>query len=191
MYLILLLLLEFTPEQSYRDFRRLMDVIYSPHKHTYIFHVDVKSDPKLISQIHEFGSEAGNCHHIMPRNIAWAGLSTGEMMLALMHEAYERSDSWEYFVLIGHESFPLTSLAYTENFLYSQPKGSNFVHCMRVDGYDFFGQWENVIHRMEEIVVDDFQGVLIEKINKRRKLWSDITFYKGIQLVVLSRDFVR
>ena len=112
-------------------------------------------------------------------------------MIALMQEAFERGASWEYFVLIGHESVPLVTLEYAERFLASHPPGTNFVHCMRVDGYDFFGQWERVVNRMEEIVVDDMQGTLIEKIPLKRRLWPEITFYKSIQLVVLSREFVR
>lgn len=167
-------------------------MIYHPEKHVYVFHVDVKSDPLLIHWIHNYCT-GDNCFHIEPRNVAWAGLTTGEMMLALMHEALEAGESWEHFVLIGHESVPITTLEYAEAYIGAFPLDTNFIHCMNVGGYDFFGQWENAYSRLEQVVVDSFSGRLFEGLNIKRSVpWSDsITFYKSIQLVVLSREFVR
>jgi hypothetical protein len=119
-------------------------------------------------------------------------MSCGEMMLALMQAAYEFNEvNWEYFILIGHESVPLTNLMYVEMFLSAFPKGTNFMNCWEVSGYDFFGQWEDNTYRLEDIVVDSFDGFLIEDIREKRHPPKDITFFKSIQLVVVSRDFVR
>jgi hypothetical protein len=127
------------------------------------------------------------------RNVGWAGLTTGEMMLALMHESYIQSYSspYDYFLLTGHESFALTSIEYMEDYLNSFPRGSNFMNCWKVDGYDFFGQWESSLHRLEHIVIEDFNGGLIEDVNRNRQIPGNIQFYKSIQLVTVSRDFVQ
>ena len=198
----------------------------------------------------DFCGPKPNCLTIMSRNVAWAGLTTGEMMLALMQTAHEAGGSgnshaygdrfqedplykniqgnpipghnWSYFVLIGHESVPLVSLPYTEGFLASHPPNTNFMNCMPVGGYDFFGQWEDASSRLEEFHIDNFNGELVDvawnhdQIKQeaehgfrercgghlgdytppvrqpfRRKPPGDIVFYKSIQLMVVSREFVR
>jgi hypothetical protein len=184
-------------EDTFAAFDRLMRVIYSPHKHVYVVHVDVKSDSQLIDRIHGYCSgTAHNCLHVTPRNVAWAGLSTAEMMLALMQEAFEGDAggaqlAWDYFLLAGHESVSLGTLEYMETYLAAFPRGTNFVHCMNISGYDFFGQWENVYGRLGEVVVETFTGPLIERTGIQRPVWDGVTFYKSIQLVVVSRAFVR
>jgi hypothetical protein len=109
-----------------------------------------------------------NCESIAPRNVGWAGLTTGEMMLALMQTAHEFTETrslppWEYFILIGHESVPLTSLRYVEGYLArAYPLGTNFINCWKVSGYDFFGQWEDNNWRLEGMVVEDFRGTTMK-----------------------------
>jgi hypothetical protein len=184
-------------EDTYAAFDRLMRVIYSPLKHVYVVHVDVKSDARLIDRIHGYcPATAHNCLHVAPRNVAWAGLSTAEMMLALMQEAFEGDAggaqlAWDYFLLAGHESVSLGTLEYMETYLAAFPSGTNFVHCMNISGYDFFGQWENVYGRLGDVVIETFMGPLIERTGIQRPVWDGVTFYKSIQLVVVSRSFVR
>lgn len=198
-------------EQTYDDFARLMGVLYQGEEnHVYVLHVDVKSEDALLQQIHgEFCAPKSNCDYIAPRNIAWAGLTTGEMMLALMHKALEfdkRSifnqarqqspSSWDYFVLVGHESVPLYPLSYIEAFLASAQPGTNFINCWPVQGYDFFGQWEDNTYRLEEVVVDSFDGQLLEQQQHQppelqRSVPHDMRFFKSIQLVVLSAAFCK
>jgi hypothetical protein len=166
---------------TYADFRRLMDVLYDSQNHVYMLHVDIKSEPSLLESIHNsYCQPKANCDFIAPRNIAWAGLTTGEMMLALMHGALEFDDfsknatrpdgssrhraaaDWAYFVLIGHESVPLYPLPYIERFLAHSPAGTNFMNCWPVEGYDFYGQWEDNTYRLQDIVIDTFDGALME-----------------------------
>ena len=122
-----------TVEETYAEFLRLMINIYeNEDNHLYILHTDVKSDPGLLEAINnDYCLPKKNCKHIAARNVAWGSLTTGEMMLALMrkadsffssNEAATNGNNWEYFILLGHESFPLTSLKYTENFLSSYPR---------------------------------------------------------------------
>lgn len=187
----------YAAEQTFQEFTRLMEHIYSPDRHVYVFHVDVKSDARLKTLVREYCPQvASNCLFIEPRNVAWGGLSTGEMMLALMQDAVESNVEWDHFVLIGHESVPLTSLEYAEAYIASFPAETNFIHCMNVSNYNFFGQLENARGRLEQIVVESYDprgNKLIEDISTRRRVpWTDeITFYKSIQLVVLSREFIR
>ena len=132
-----------------------MEHIYTSERHVYVFHVDVKSSAELMALIRGYcPASARNCLFIEPRNVAWGGLSTGEMMLALMQDAVESDIPWDHFVLIGHESVPLTSLEYAEAHIASFPLETNFIHCMDVGGYDFFGQWENARGRLEQVVVE-------------------------------------
>lgn len=150
-----------TAEQTYADFLRTMAFIYEgDQNHIYVIHIDVKSEAALVRAITEgFCAPKKNCKWIPSRNVAWAGLTTGEMMLALMQKANEFywddvsvanvASNWEYFVFVTHESIPLTPLGYMENFLASYPSGTNFINCWPVDGYDFFGQWEVNTWRLE------------------------------------------
>ncbi len=69
------------------------------------------------------------------------------------HTSTKTRTTWDYFILLGHESFPLTSLTFVESFLESQPRGSNFVNCWDVNGYDFFGQWEVNTYRLEVTII--------------------------------------
>ena len=196
-------------EQTYEDFARLMGVLYQGEEnHVYVLHVDIKSEDALLQQIYgDFCAPRSNCDYIAPRNIAWAGLTTGEMMLALMHKALEfdkrggivsearqqSPSSWDYFVLVGHESVPLYPLAYIEAFLASAQPGTNFINCWPVQGYDFFGQWEDNTYRLEEVVVDSFDGQLLEqeRAELQRRVPQDMRFFKSIQLVVLSAAFCK
>ena len=173
------------------DFIRTMKSIYVPNRHSYFIHLDSKSDPPLHKQVSSRCSDLRNCIQISPRNVAWAGLTTGEMMLALMHEAYESEFHFDYFVLLGHESIPLVSMSTLATVLAAYPPGSNFMNCWPVDQYNFFGQMENNTYRLQEVVVDTFQGHLLEGLPARRHVPSDIVFYKSIQNFVVSRDFVR
>ena len=189
-------------DSTYADFRRLMDVLYGgPEKHVYVLHVDVKSETRLLDAIHgDYCDPKPNCGYIEPRNIAWAGLTTGEMMLALMHRALEfhggqaEDAAWDYFVLIGHESVPLYPLSYMEQYLaaFDASKKTNFMNCWAVEGYDFFGQWESNNYRLQEVAVDDFEGSLLEDLTPwQRSIPRDLRFFKSIQLVVVSRDYVK
>lgn len=235
------------------DFHRLMKQIYDHDDHLYILHIDIKSDNRLIEYINEYCNPKLNCFVIQSRNIAWAGLSTGEMMLALMQTALEYEQhkitaeytnihvpglDWSHFILIGHESIPLVSLNYIVDYIASYPSDTNFMNCWKTSGYDFFGQWESNTYRLQEVVVDDFRGNLIDlnhvtwmfesiikqlkhiikglvekstedsstmqhlnhlsdiqqfQIQTKREIPEsfEFEFYKSIQLMVVSRDFVR
>lgn len=167
------------------SFNRMMENVYDENNHCYVLHVDIKSDEDVLSHISSYCTSKSNCFMIPPRNVAWASLSTAEMMLALMQRALSTCE-WEYFVLLGHESIALTSLLHLQEVIFSYPPHTNFMNCWRLDGYDFFGQWENNLYRLRDVVVDNFQGELIPTPLKR-KTPSDISFYKSLQQVTLSR----
>lgn len=202
-------------EQTHLDFIRIMNVIYeNEDNHLYVLHVDVKSEKGLLRSIHDdFCQPKSNCDYIEPRNIAWAGLTTGEMMLALMHRALEfkkpvarleeaakcisddnttTARQWEYFILAGHETVPLYPLVYIENYLASSIPGTNFINCWPVEGYDFFGQWEDNRYRLQDIAVDTFDGTLMDDFTHwQRRIPTDIKFFKSIQVVVMSVAFCK
>jgi hypothetical protein len=202
-------------QQVLESFHRLFDTIYTPHNHLYVIHLDIKSDLFLHKEIQKICSKKKNCLKIYSRNVAWGSLSTGEMMLALMHEALEASFTvtaspsattappltpitWEYFILLGHESLPVVSLSRLEEILSAYPSGTNFMNCWSLDGYNFFGQFEQNQNRLNEIFVDNFEGSLIGvtandgqgKIMKRSAP-GDVVFYKSLQQMILSAEFVR
>lgn len=178
-------------EQTIHSFQRLFDLIYSNTSlHLYIIHLDIKSDYYIHKYIEDLCLNKNNCLKIYSRNIAWGSLSTGEMMLALMQEGYETNIKWDYFILLGHESIPIVTLEHIENVLQSYPKGTNFINCWNVNGYNFFGQFERNIDRMHDIYVDNFSGTMI-KFEGKRNPPKDITFYKSLQQVILSYEFVK
>ena len=189
-----------TINETLEDFYRLMNRIYEDESnHLYILHTDYSSPSRLHQRItNDFCSRRLNCLSIEPRIITWGGVSVVEMNLALMQAAHEfvypngSSSPWEYFALLGHESMPLTSLHYMERFLLSYPLGTNFINCWDGDGYDFFGQHEDIIYRQASVVVDGFdEKRLHEHFDIERKVPRGMKLYKTIQYVVISRDFVR
>ena len=180
------------------DFDRLMSHIYEDEfNHVYVLHIDYKSDPLLRKHLNEYCTLKSNCISIDSRSVTWGGISVTEMNLALMQAADDylypdgRSSSWEYFFLVGHESTPLTTLKYTEQFLLSYPKGTNFINCWKANGYNFFGQRENVMHRLSRVVVDSPVDNVLHEIDLGRGVPDGINVYKSLQYVVLSREFVR
>lgn len=177
-------------EQIIESFQRLFNSIYTSNSHLYIIHLDIKSDIYIHNYIDNICHNKLNCKKIYSRNIAWGSLSTGEMMLALMQEAYESKIKWEYFILLGHESLPIVNIHQIENILQHYPKGTNFINCWNVKGYNFFGQFERNLDRMNEIYVDNFAGSMI-KLEGKRTPPDDITFFKSLQQVILSSEFVK
>jgi hypothetical protein len=190
--------------QVMTSFLRLFDSIYTPNNHLYVIHLDIKSDPSLHHEIQRVCSSRGkNCLKIYSRNVAWGSLSTGEMMLGLMQEAVESQIPWEYFILLGHESLPLVNLERMEEILQAYPSGTNFINCWNLEGYDFFGQYERNTNRLSEIFVDDFNGSLRQaaaaggggggdpQAIMKRSPPTDIVFYKSLQQMILSSEFVR
>jgi hypothetical protein len=179
------------------DFTRLMDIIYDDSNHIYILHTDSKSDPLIHNYIDEYCSPKSNCYSIESRSITWAGVSITEMNLALMQAADQfkypdgSQSSWEYFVLLGHESLPLRSLKYTENVLASYPKGTNFINCWKSSGHDFYGQHEDINWRLLRVVVDTFQNNILIEPDINRIVPKGLEIYKSIQYVILSRQFVQ
>lgn len=173
------------------DFTRTFNSIYNPHHHVYVIHLDEKSDEILHHAINDRCQALPNCLQIAPRNVAWAGLTTGEVMLALMQEAYESTFHFDYFFLLGHESVPLVSVSVMETIISGYQYGTNFMNCWNVDNYEFFGQMENNTYRLTGVVVDSFNGQLFEDIPLQRAPPRDIVFFKSIQNFVVSRDFVR
>ena len=182
------------------DFMRLMGWLYEDERnHVYVLHTDSKCDREVHSAITDvYCGSRSNCMALEPRSVTWGGISVVEMNLALMHAADDfmypngSASSWQYFALVGHESVPLMKLSYMESFLASYPPGTNFINCWDSDGYDFFGQHEDILHRQAAVVIDGFdENTLYEGFDIERKLPHDLKLYKTIQYVVLSRDFVR
>jgi hypothetical protein len=115
---------EYSPSETYELFSNIMNEIYDKN-HLYVLHVDIINNKRLQNRILvEYCQQLNNCHIIAPCNVAWASLSTGEMMLAFVQEAFESGFHWDNFVFIGHESMSLTSISYLERLIASYPKGT-------------------------------------------------------------------
>jgi hypothetical protein len=182
------------------DFLRMMGWLYEDERnHVYVLHTDLKCDREVHTAITDvYCGSRPNCVAIEPRSVTWGGISVVEMNLALMHAADDfvypngSTSAWQYFALVGHESVPLMKLSYIESFLASYPPGTNFINCWDSDGYDFFGQHEDILYRQAAVVIDGFdENMLYEGFDIERKLPHGMKLYKTIQYVVLSRDFVR
>ena len=180
------------------DFMRLMNLIYEDEfNHIYVLHTDIKSDPLVLKYVDEYCDVKPNCISINPRSVTWGGVSVTEMNLALIQAADDfiysdgKSSSWEYFFLVGHESLPLATLRYTEQFLLSYPKGTNFVNCWKASGYDFFGQWETMDYRLSRVVIDSPRDNVLHETDIERNVPHDFEIYKSLQYVALSREFAR
>jgi Core-2/I-Branching enzyme len=185
-------------EETIEDFMRLMNQIYEDaDNHIYVLHTDLKSSLFVTSHINAYCDSKVNCISIDSRSVTWGGVSVTEMNLALMHAADDflypngTASSWDYFCLLGHESIPLTTLEYTEQFLLSYPKGTNFINCWKAEGHDFFGQWESLQYRLARVVIDSTGENILHEPNIERSVPPGLEIYKSLQYVVLSREFIR
>ena len=185
-------------ENTIDDFHRLMSEIYEDDQnHVYVLHTDIKSSPLLHERIHEYCHSKKNCISIASRSVTWGGISVTEMNLALMQAADDflvagsNASMWEYFILLGHESLPLTTLRYTEQFLLSYPIGTNFINCWKASGYDFFGQLESLEYRLASVVIDSPDENFLHETSILRRVPHGMEFFKSLQYVVLSREFIR
>lgn len=175
----------------------MSEIYEDDQNHVYVLHTDIKSSPLLHEHIHQYCFSKKNCISIVPRSVTWGGVSVTEMNLALMQAADDfivaggNDALWEYFILLGHESLPLTTLRYTEQLLLSYPSGTNFINCWKSTGYDFFGQLESLEYRLANVVIDSTEENVLHETSIWRRVPEGLEIYKSLQYVVLSREFVR
>lgn len=248
------------------SFQRLLNAIYREDRHLYMLHVDAKTNSNLMIDLHEniCDERSHNCGYIRPRKVAWGAPSVVEMNLGLIQAAYEFPQlqykytdphqkrpctavrtslpyTWDYFIFIGHESVPLMSIHYIEQWFSSvvhgikpsllsnieeiekqdkkydtseeatanelyhiYPSGTNFINCWDgALGHDFFGQREDVVDRMKNVIVEAPEGYLMESLYWRdrhgehhelkRSIPSRdvLKIYKTIQYVTLTHEASR
>lgn len=173
---------------TFRQFSRLFDALYDP-ANTYIVHVDIKSDEELISMIQTSLSRIGNAYMLAPESVSWGGITVVERTLALMQVALEVDSKWSWFVNLGHEDYPIKSQGDFRKKLGETSPGTNFIHCWPLEEHDFFGQVERHGQRVRGVYVDDFSGK-VHRANTRLEPPGEFSFYKALQQMVLSRDFV-
>ncbi|CAM9732374.1 unnamed protein product, partial [Chrysoparadoxa australica] len=180
---------------------RLLDALYD-ESNVYVLHVDSKSEQALLDAVTEMERSRPNVFQIKSESVSWGGISVVERTLALMQTALEKDEKWSYFVNLGHEDYPLASQDEVARSLADAPSGTNFIKCWPIEGYDFFGQWEGHSHRVTGTWVDDFSGERVihmyfdkakpsaQTNHKRTSTDKSYNFYKSLQQMTLSREFV-
>jgi hypothetical protein len=94
---------------------------------TFFVHIDQKSDIKAFSQIH--GENVIFSKKRIP--VYWAEFSGAEAILLLIRQALERSQEYDYLVLLSGSEYPLRSAGYIHTFL-EENHGQEFISMTKM-----------------------------------------------------------
>jgi Core-2/I-Branching enzyme len=170
--------------KSYQ-FRWLFDAVYDKED-LYFVHVDRKAADELYEFVASYVAGRANVELLPRRNVQWGGWSQVAAELAAMRVALERDHSWNYFVYLSGQDFPIKSRAHINAEL-CNAWPNNFIRCWSFDR----------IRRTEPEDPHLRRRVRIELLGRTASLPklhlpsppSIDTAYKGSAAHMLTRDF--
>lgn len=162
------------------QFKRLFRAIYHAENY-YLIHVDKKSGIALQKQIKDFLSAYPNAKMIKSKNTLWGGYSLIDAELRGIQELLKMGSTWEFFINLSGQDFPLKSQSQIINFL-KQNYGKDFLKVADQRKIRF-----DTLYRIENFVFE-FGSKILRTPFKRRYL-PDVTPYIGNQWMILSRKF--
>jgi len=164
------------PEQ----FKRMFRAIYVPGN-SYLIHIDKSSGKALAEDLAAFLAPYQGVEILPARSALWGGYSLVEAELRGMARLLEMSSTWEYFINLSGQDFPLKSQSYIRAYL-SAHADTQFMRCadqqlMRPD----------TMNRVSHIFIEAFQRIFRTGI--ARKFPRNATPFIGTQWKVVSRRF--
>ncbi len=171
-----LLLVHRFPDQ----FERLFRAIHHPDHH-YVVHVDGNAEPAVARQIEGFLAAYPNAALLESRPALWGGYSLVDAELRGMARLLEMDATWEFFINLSGQDFPLKSQAEIRAFL-ARNRGREFIRAVnqaivRSDTMNRIRTY--VVERSDRVVRTIF----------RRPFLLGATPYIGNQWMIVSRRF--
>ena len=161
------------------QFKRLFHAIYAPEHH-YIIHIDKRSSPSFHKEITDFLSEFQNVHIIKSEWVLWGGYSMVQAELSGMLFAVEKIISWDFFINLSGQDFPLRSQSYISTFLWEHID-SNFIQIadQKITRPETMNRIENYFEESENWFIGAPYA---------RNYMENIIPYIGGQWMILTRN---
>ncbi len=163
------------------QFKRLFKAIYHPANH-YLIHIDKRSGEGLQKEIQDFLGDYPNASLLLSKKALWGGYSLVDAELRGIKELLKISSTWEFFINLSAQDFPLKSQTHIHNFL-SRNIGKDFLKVANQTRVR-----PDTLHRIEEYVTESGDAIISEPVLKRPFL-RGVTPYIGNQWMILSRKF--
>lgn len=161
------------------QFKRLFKAIYASSNH-YLIHVDKRAGKALYREIQTFLADFPNTHLLKRQNVVWGGYSMVDAELKGMKKLLKIAASWDFFINLSGQDFPLKSQAVISDYLKANI-GSSFIKIA-----DQVKMRPNTLNRIENYFVESANGFLGAPI--KRAFLPLITPYIGGQWKILSRE---
>jgi len=160
------------------QFKRLFKAIYSPSNY-YLIHVDKKSQQDLHDQVAAFLDEFPNAQMLDSQTVIWGGYSMVDVELNGMNQLLKISKTWDFFVNLSGQDFPLKSQAVIQRFL-KKNNQSSFIQIV-----DQVKNRPNTLNRINNYFLESEDGFIGTPI--KRPFLSKTTPYIGGQWKILTR----
>lgn len=163
------------------QFKRLFKAIYHADN-VYVIHVDKRSGEAMQTEIKEFLSAYPNAAILKSKKALWGGYSLVDAELRGMKELLRMGKTWQFFINLSAQDFPLKSQADIHGFL-KRHSGKDFIKLSNQKKVR-----PDTLHRIENYVTESEDEILSEPVQKRTFL-KGVTPYIGNQWMIVSRRF--
>lgn len=162
-----------------QQFKRLFRAIYNKDNH-YLIHIDKKADPDVLQKVRYFLKAYPNAHIMESIHVLWGGYSMVQSELNGMKYLLTNNLSWDYYINLSGQDFPLRSQEFILDFL-SRNKNKNFIETANqvIDRPDTMNRVENYFTETDT----GFTGVPY-----KRPFMENVTPYIGGQWMILTRS---
>ena len=170
-----LILVQRFPEQ----FKRLFKTIYHPDNH-YLVHIDQEIAIGEYEEIETFLEEYPNTYLLDSENVLWGGYSMVQVELNGMKFLLDMNLSWDFFINLSGQDFPLQSQEAIQTFL-GKNIGKNFITVL-----DQSEEYPDTLNRVEYHFVENATG--FSEVPYQRDCMDGVTSYVGGQWMILTRS---
>lgn len=160
------------------QFKRLFTAIYDP-ENCYLIHIDKKAAQEIGEEIKMFLAEYPNVFISASKNVVWGGYSMVQAELDGMKYLLAANLSWDYFINLSGQDYPLKSQETIRRFLTAN-QGKSFLKVanQKVKRPETMNRIENHFEETEDN---------ISPVSYKRNYLKDVIPYIGGQWMMLTR----
>ena len=159
---------------------RMLHAVFD-ERNLYLIHVDRAASRDVHDVAERFAKDRPNVHVLASRRLVWGGPSLVYAQLAAMSEAL-KSGTWDYFINLSGQDYPLRSQAEIRDELASRGPGKNFLEVL-----DFETSSASIRPRLRYYHVE-FRGRL-RRLRIHRAPPRGMKVYWGSNFIILGRAF--
>ncbi len=160
------------------QFKRLFKSVYDVNSH-YLIHIDKRAGPELFAELRRFLAAYPNAHLLEQQGVVWGGYSMVEAELRGMQRLLALDTTWDFFINLSGQDFPLQSQAAVKSFL-RENRGTDFIQSSNQAT-----DRPNTMNRVEHYFTESANG--FTGIPVKRPYLTGATPYIGGQWKILSR----